>query len=137
MLLAYQVDGHGFYWEIYTNNTHTYVATVEDEDMGDWIAQHRKDGAVDEIILFPQEPYQVMMSLHIELDKFFGNETYPLDDCPAIHDPMTPLDEFYCEGCKAFVKWTEGKTYGDLYNNEKLWKRGFGIHGETKVLENV
>ena len=51
MLLAYQVDGHGFYWEIYTNNTHTYIATVEDDDMGDWIAQHRKEKSED-VILF-------------------------------------------------------------------------------------
>ena len=43
LFCAYQVDGHGFYWEIYTNNTHTYIATVEDDDMGDWIAQHRKE----------------------------------------------------------------------------------------------
>ena len=115
MLLAYQVDGHGFYWEIYTNKTHTYIATVEDDDMGDWIAQHRNDGAVDDIILFPQEPYQTMFDLHIELDKWFGQPDHHLDDCGSIHDPMTELD-YFCEGCKAFTKWTEGKTYGDYYS---------------------
>ena len=115
MLLAYQVDGNGFYWEIYTNNTHTYVATVENDDMGDWIAQHRKDGAVDDIILFPQEPYQVMTDIHIELDKWWGQPDDHLDDCNSIHDPMTDLD-YFCQGCKQFAKWTEGKTYGDYYS---------------------
>ena len=133
MLLAYQVDGHGFYWEIYTNENRTYIAAVDDDDMGDWIAQHRAEKGED-IILFPQEPYQLMFSLHIELDKFFGNETYPLEDCESIHDPQTPLDEFYCEGCKAFTKWTEDKTYGDLYNNPRLWKNNFGIPSETELV---
>ena len=121
MLLAYQVDGMGFYWEIYTNNTHTYIATVEDDDMGDWISQHRKEKSED-VILFSQEPYQTMFDLHIELDKWFGQPDDHLDDCAAIHDPMTELDHF-CEGCKAFTKWTEGKTYGDYYEmNEKRKK---------------
>ena len=114
MLLAYQVDGMGFYWEIYAANTHTYIATVEDDDMGDWIAQHRKEMGED-VILFPQEPYQTMFDLHIELDKWFGQPDDHLDDCNSIHDPMTELD-YFCEGCKSFQKWTEGKTYGDYYN---------------------
>ena len=77
MLLAYEVDAMGpdTYWEIYTNNTHTYIATVESEDFGDWIAQHRAE-KFEEIILFPQEPYQVMTDLHIELDKWFGRDDY-------------------------------------------------------------
>ena len=123
MLLAYEVDAMGpdTYWEIYTNNTHTYLATVDAVDFGDWIAQHRKDGERlrDEIILFPQEPYQVMTDLHIELDKWFGRDDYHLDDCGSIFDPMTDLD-YFCEGCTAFQKWTEGKTYSDYFTmNER------------------
>ena len=113
MLLAYQVDGGMFYWEIYTNNTHTYIATVEDEDMGDWIAQHRKEKGED-VILFPQEPYQAMYDIHIELDKWWGQPDDHLDDCDSIHDPMNELD-YFCQGCKAFQKYAEGKYYGDYW----------------------
>ncbi len=117
MLLAYEVDAmtNDTYWEIYTNNTHTYIATIEAEDFGDWIAQHRNDwGEVEDVILFPQEPYQVMTAIHIELDKFFGQPDDHLDDCGSIHDPMNELD-YFCEGCKAFIKWTDGKTYSDYF----------------------
>jgi hypothetical protein len=115
MLLAYQVDGNGFYWEIYTNATHTYIATVENDDFGDWLAQHRKEKDLEDVKIFPQEPYQVMTDIHIELDKWWGQPDDHLDDCDAIHDPMTELD-YFCQGCKSFQKWTEGKTYGDYYN---------------------
>ena len=115
MLLAYEVDAmtNDTYWEIYTNNTHTYIATVEAEDFGDYLAQHRAEMGED-IILFPQEPYQVMFAIHIELDKFFGQPDDHLDDCGSIHDPMNELD-YFCEGCKAFIKWTDGKTYSDYF----------------------
>ena len=122
MLLAYEVEGHDTYWEVYTSEGQNYVRTIETEDMGDWLAEMRNDPVVQgDVKLFPQEPYQVMYALHIELDKFFGNETYPLDDCPAIHDPMAPLDEFYCEGCKAFAGWAKKKTAGDYFGNPLLW----------------
>ena len=134
MLLAYQIDGHGFYWEVFSQDTKTYLFTVEDDDFGDWLSQHRKEHPNEDVMVFPQEPYQLMQALHIELDKFFGNETYPLDDCEAIHDPQTPLDEFYCEGCKAFAKWTEGKTAGDLYNNARLWKHNVFLHNEVELV---
>ncbi len=124
MLHAYQVDGHGFYWEIYTANTQTYIATVEDDDMGDWIAQHRKEMSED-VILFPQEQYQIMFDLHIELDKWFGQPDRHLDDCEAIHDPKVPVDGFYCEGCNAYLKWTDGKHVGDYWkavmNRKKVY----------------
>ena len=116
MLLAYEVDAMGpdTYWEIYTNNTRTYIATVDSEDFGDYLAQHRAEKGED-IILFPQEPYQVMTDIHIELDKWWGQPDDHLDDCNSIHDPMTELD-YFCQGCKQFQKWTEGKTYGDYYS---------------------
>ena len=56
-----------------------------------------------------------MYDLHIELDKWFGQPDDHLDDCTSIHDPMNELD-YFCEGCKAFTNWTEGKTYGDYYS---------------------
>ena len=120
MLLAYEVDAmtNDTYWEIYTNNTHTYIATVEAEDFGDYLAQHRAEKGED-IILFPQEPYQVMTDLHIELDKWFGRDDYHLDECGSMFDPMTELD-YFCEGCTAFQKWTAGKTYSDYFTmNER------------------
>ena len=44
--------GPDTYWEIYTNNTRTYIATVEDEDFGDYLAQHRADEAVRTLSYF-------------------------------------------------------------------------------------
>ena len=116
IVLAYEVDAMGgdTYWELYTNVLRTYIATVDSEDFGDFIALVQKEGK-DELILFPQEPYQVMCDLHIELDKWWGQPDDHLDDCGSIYDPMTELD-YFCQGCKAFTKWTEGKTYGDYYN---------------------
>ena len=95
-LLAYEVDAmtNDTYWEIYTQNTKTYLFTVDADDFGDYIAQNKDK----DIVAFPQEPYQVMYSLHIELDKWFGQPDNHLDDCESIFDPQTPLDDFYCQG---------------------------------------
>ena len=125
MLLAYEVDAMGpdTYWEIYTTITRTYIATVESEDFGDYLAQHRAE-KFEDIILFPQEPYQVMTDIHIELDKWWGQPDDHLDDCNSIHDPTTELHHF-CQGCKAFTKWTEGKTYGDYYSMLEKRKKGY------------
>ena len=116
IVLCYEVDAMGgdTYWELYTNNTHTYIATVESVDFGDFVELARSVGE-DELILFPQEPYQVMCDIHIELDKWWGQPDDHLDDCNSIHDPMTDLD-YFCQGCKQFAKWTEGKTYGDYFS---------------------
>ena len=136
-LLAYEVDaGHSpFYWEIYTAGEMTYVDTIEAEDFGDWIAKMRKDPVVQgDVKLFPQEPYQIQQSIHIELDKFFGQPDDYLDDCDAIHNPLLPLDPF-CPGCKAFKDWTVGRFAGDFFNNPRLWRKD--IHGtpvDAKVL---
>ena len=122
IVLCYEVDAMGgdTYWELYTNNTHTYIATVESVDFGDFVELARSVGE-DELILFPQEPYQVMCDIHIELDKWWGQPDDHLDDCNSIHDPMTDLD-YFCQGCKQFQKWTEGKTYGDYFS--MLERRG-------------
>ena len=122
IVLCYEVDAMGgdTYWELYTNNTHTYIATVDSEDFGDFVELARSVGE-DELILFPQEPYQVMVDIHLELDKWFGQPDDHLDDCNSIHDPMTELD-YFCEGCKQFQKWTEGKTYSDYFS--MLERRG-------------
>ena len=122
IVLAYEVDAMGgdTYWELYTNNTRTYIATVDSENFGDFLDLARSVGE-DEIILFPQEPYQVMVDLHLELEKWFGQPDDHLDDCGSIYDPMTELD-YFCEGCKAFQKWTEGKTYSDYFS--MLERRG-------------
>jgi hypothetical protein len=102
--------------------------------MGDLIAKETAKG--NEVIIFSQEPYQVMFALHIELDKFFGNETYPLEDCDAIHDPTEPFD-YWCEGCKAYQKFTENKFYGDFYNNPSLWKKNLFLHNDVELVANV
>ena len=119
IVLAYEVDAMGgdTYWELYTNETRTYIATVDSENFGDFIELARAVGE-DELILFPQEPYQVMVDIHIELDKLWGQPDDHLDDCKAIWDPKVELDHF-CQGCKQFQKWTEGKTYGDYYNMQR------------------
>ena len=115
-VFAYEVDAMGgdTYWELYTADLQTYLATVEAEDFGDYLAQHRADKGED-VVLFSQEPYQTMFDIHIELDEWFGQPDDHLDDCNSIHDPSSELDHF-CQGCKAFTKWTEGKTYGDYYS---------------------
>ena len=122
IVLCYEVDAMGgdTYWELYTNNTRTYIATVDSEDFGDFIELARSVGK-DELILFPQEPYQVMCDIHIELDKWWGQPDDHLDDCESIHDPMNELS-YFCQGCKQFSKWTEGKTYGDYFS--MLERRG-------------
>lgn len=122
IVLCYEVDAMGgdTYWELYTNTTRTYIATVDSEDFGDFVELARSVGE-DELILFPQEPYQVMCDIHIELDKLWGQPDDHLDDCGSIYDPMNELD-YFCQGCKQFQKWTEGKTYGDYFS--MLERRG-------------
>jgi len=121
-VLAYEIDAMGgdTYWELYTYFTNTYIATVDSEDFGDFIALAQKEGK-DELILFPQEPYQAMYDIHIELDKFWGQPDDHLDDCNSIHDPTRELDHF-CQGCKGFTRYTLGKTYGDYFS--MLERRG-------------
>lgn len=112
--LAYECDAGTLdtYWEIYTDNTKTYLFTIEADDFGDFLARYKDK----DVIVFPQEPYQVMFSLHIELDKWFGQPDRHLDDCESIFDPQKPLDDFWCQGCSSFLKWTDGKFPGDYYN---------------------
>ena len=122
IVLCYEVDAMGgdTYWELYTNITRQYIATVDSEDFGDFVELARSVGE-DELILFPQEPFQVMADIHIELDKWWGQKDDHLDNCGSIWDPMNELD-YFCQGCKQFQKWTEGKTYGDYYS--MLERRG-------------
>lgn len=117
MLLAYEIDSMGgdTYWEIYTNNTHTYLATVDSEDMGDYIAQHQREMGFDDLILFPQPPYQEMYAIHIDMENFWGPRglyDYAIDDCEVIFDPMTDYN-YECPGCRGFLGKSEGKTYAD------------------------
>ena len=123
-LLAYEVDGHDNYWEIYTP-AGGYYATVETEDFGDFIAK-TLDKGYEDVVVMSQEPYQAMYAIHIELDKFFGQPGDYLDDCEAIHDPTRDYEHF-CEGCKAYKNWTKGKTYGDYYNNPRLWAKAVSL----------
>lgn len=118
-VFAYEVDAMSgdTYWELYTERLNTYIATVESEDFGDLIALFQKEKK-EELVIFPQEPYQVMTDIHIELDRYWGQPDDHLDDCKAIWDPKVELDHF-CQGCKQFQKWTEGKTYGDYYNMQR------------------
>ena len=115
-VLAYEIDAMGgdTYWELYTDTLRTYIATVDSENFGDFIELCRSVGE-DELILFPQEPYQVMQDIHIELDKWWGQEGDHLDDCESIWDPSLELDNF-CQGCKGFSRYTLGKTYGDYFS---------------------
>ncbi len=117
--LAVEVDAgfEPFYWEIYSQSDMAYIATVEAEDFGDYLANNKEF----EFVVQPQEPFQVMTAIHIELDKFFGQPDDHLDDCDAIQDPSLPLDPF-CEGCKSFKNWTVGKLAGDYFGNPLLCK---------------
>ena len=117
--LAVEVDcGHApFYWEIYDESDLSYIATVEADDFGDYLANNKEY----DFTLQTQEPYQTMYAIHAELDKFFGQPGDYLDDCDSIHNPREALDPF-CEGCKAFTKFTKSKTYGDYFGNPLLWK---------------
>ena len=119
-LLAYEVDGHDTYWEIYTPEM-SYFATVETDDFGDFVTR-MLDRGYEDILIYSQEAYQAMYAIHIELDKFFGQPGDYLDDCEVIHDPTQEYD-YFCEGCKAFQSFAKGKTYGDYYNNPSLWAK--------------
>ena len=133
-LLAYEVEGHGNYWEIYFPSG-TYYATVETEDFGDLIST-MLDRGYEDIIVMPQEPYQALAAIHIELDKFFGQPGDYLDDCEVIHNPTLALHPM-CPGCKAFADWTKGKTYGDFYNNPLLWNKNVFLHNDVELVSNV
>ena len=106
----YQIDGGYTYWEAYSDYKNDYLFSLDDEEVGDYIMLNKN---VD-IRVYPQENYQAMYHIHIEMDKWWGNKGYHVDDCPAIHDPRIPFDHL-CEGCAAFEKWATNKTYGD-YN---------------------
>lgn len=105
----YQIDGGVTYWEAYSDYTNDYLFSLEDDEVGDYIASTK--GKRD-IRVYPQENYQAMYHIHIEMDKWWGRDDYHVDDCPAIHDPRIPFD-YLCEGCAAFEKWATTKTYGD------------------------
>lgn len=117
--LAVEVDpGHEpYYWEIYDESDMSYIATVEADDFGDYLANNKEY----DFTLHTQEPYQLQYALHVELDKFFGQPDDHLDDCAVLYDPTAPLDHF-CEGCKAYKTFTKSKTYGDYFGNPLLWK---------------
>ena len=67
--------------DLTTANTQTYIATVEDDDMGDWIAQHRKEMSLRTLFYFLKNLTKLCLTLHIELDKWFGQPDHHLDDC--------------------------------------------------------
>ena len=117
--LAVEVDpGHTpYYWEVYDRSDMAYIATVEADDFGDYLANNKEFN----FTLHTQEPYQLQYALHVELDKFFGQPDDHLDDCEVLYDPTAPFD-YFCEGCKAYQKFTETKTYGDYFGNPLLWK---------------
>ena len=117
--LAVEVDaGHEpYYWEVYDESDMSYIATVEAEDFGDYLANNKEY----DFTLHRQEPYQLQYALHIELDKFFGQPDDHLDDCEVLNDPTAPLSPF-CVGCKAFTEFTKNKVYGDYFGNPLLWK---------------
>ena len=123
-LHAYEVDGHDTYWEIYTPEG-KYYATVETEDFGDFI-QSRLEKGYEDIIVMDQEPYQAMYSIHIELDKFWGQPGDYLDDCEVLHNPTLAYHPM-CPGCKAYQAWATPKTYGDFYNNPRLWAKAVSL----------
>ena len=123
-LHAYEVDGHDTYWEVYTPEGTSY-ATVETEDFGDFI-QSRLERGYEDITVMSQEAYQAMYAIHIELDKFWGQPGDYLDDCEVVHNPTLAYHPM-CPGCKAYQEWAEGKTYGDFYNNPRLWAKAVSL----------
>ena len=111
----YQIDGGITYWEGYSDYTNDYLFSLDDEDVGDYISQNKN---ID-IRVYPQETYNAMYHFHIEMDRFWGNDEYHLDDCPALHDPRLHLD-YLCEGCRIFEDWASKRVYGDY--NKKVMK---------------
>ena len=106
----YQIDGGYTYWECYSDYTNDYLFSLDDEEVGDYISQNKDK----DIRVYPQENYQAVYHIHIEMDKWWGNSEYHVDDCDVIHDHRLPFD-YLCEGCKMFQDWAKNKTYGD-YN---------------------
>ena len=93
----------------------------------------RLERGYEDITVMPQEPYQAMYAVHIELDKFWGQPGDRLDDCEVVHNPTLSLHPM-CPGCKSFSDWTTGKTYGDFYNNPRLWKHNVFLHNEVDLV---
>jgi len=106
----YQIDGGYYYWEAYSDYTNDYLFSLDNDEVGDYIAENKH---ID-IRVYPQESYQAIYHVHLEMDKWWGRDDYHLDDCEAIHNPRLPFD-YLCEGCAAYEKWAKNKTYGD-YN---------------------
>jgi len=104
----YQIDGGYTYWEAYSDYTNNYLFSLDNDDVGDYIAQNKDK----DIRVYPQEPYNAMYHFHLEMDKWWGSKDYHVDDCDSLHVPRIPLD-YMCEGCRIFEDWTKNKTYGD------------------------
>ena len=113
----YQIDGGYTYWECYSDYTNDYLFSLDDDEVGDYISKNKDK----DIHVYPQENYQAVYHIHIEMDKWWGSDKYHVDDCDVIHDPRLPFD-YLCEGCKMFQDWAKNKTYGDYFSNKKVMK---------------
>ena len=106
----YQIDGGITYWEGYSDLSNDYLFSLDDDEVGDYISQNKDK----DIRIYGQEPYNAMYHFHLEMDAFWGNDEYHVDDCKSLHDPRLPLDHS-CQGCYIFKDWASKRFYGD-YN---------------------
>ena len=113
----YQIDGGYTYWEAYSDLTNNYLFSLEDDEVGDYIAQNKDK----DIRIYAQEPYNAMYHFHLEMDKWWGTKDYHVDDCDALHVPRIPLD-YMCEGCRIFEEWASKRVYGD-YNKAAMGRQ--------------
>ena len=113
----YQIDGGYTYWEAYSDYTNDYLFSLDDDDVGDYIAQNKDK----DIRIYAQEPYNAMYHFHLEMDKWWGTKDYHVDDCDSLHVPRIPLD-YMCEGCRIFEEWASKRVYGD-YNKAAMGRQ--------------
>lgn len=113
----YQIDGGVTYWEGYSDYTNSYMFSLDDDEVGDFIATHKHL----DIRVYPQESYLLMTYLHFQMEDVWGRDDYHVEDCPSLHDPRLGL-EYLCEGCALFEKTVEkhNMVYGDYYKKAKV-----------------
>lgn len=93
----YQNDGHMTYWEAYRGSSwdsSDYTATIEDEDLGDYLSQIRRESDTKEIRVFRYETYENNMVVH---DAVYGDKG---EMCPTYYDSNEPFHKG-CNACAA------------------------------------
>ena len=108
---VYQIDGHGTYWEAFRGNTHadaSYTATIEDDDLGDYLSLIRREKDIKEIRVFRYETYEGNMVIH---DSVYGDKG---EMCPTYWDSNEPFQDG-CNACAALKSLKDSHWTTDYF----------------------